>query len=188
MRPTRVGADGTYDQLSLWNGLFGGLHTRLVGGYPITQVSRDGDGTFCLRNLPPGTYRLGITGVGLGAQFTLEDAEDVSGVEIVIVTPLAQRWVVGRVLGPDNSPVANTEVTFIMDHGGPLSGPYGPLDGVPRRAVTDDLGLFRVGPLDPREHWLRALIPGHWSKSTRADVTAESVDVGDLQLVPIEGR
>ena len=185
--PIRVGADGLGDSQSLWNGLMGGLHNRLVSGYPITQVSRDGDGTFCLRNLAPGTYRLFNTGVWLGEEFTLEDAEDVSGVEIVVATPLAQRWVVGRVLGPDNAPVANTEVTFIIDHVGPMTGPYGPLDGVPRRAVTDELGLFRVGPLQAREYWLSAWTPGHRSKSEPIDVTTESIDAGDLQLVPVEG-
>ena len=171
-----VGADGMGAPHSLWN------------RFRLRQASRDGDGTFCFRNLPPGSYGLYVTGAGFVEYFELEDAEDLSGLEIMVTTALAQRWIVGRVLGPDNSPLANTEVRFVMGLGEPGSSPFPRhRGGVSRRSVTDDLGLFRVGPLDPREYWLRALIPGHWSKSTRADVTAESIDAGDLQLVPVEG-
>lgn len=187
LTPIRVGADGTYDQESLWNMLFSGIHNRFVSGYPITQVSRDGDGTFCIRNLPAGMYRLLSHGTGLGEQFELADGEDLSDVEIVVATPLAQRWIVGRVLGPDDAPVVNTEVTIITDNEGPGADFYSPLFGVPRRAVTDDLGRFRLGPLEPREYWIGAWTPGHRSPSTPADVTAESIDVGDLRLIPAEG-
>ena len=89
-------------------------------------------------------------------------------------------------LGPDKTPVVNTEVTFVIYHGGP-PGPFGRSHGVPRRAVTDDLGMFRVGPLDARDYWWSARMPGHRSKLTSIDVTAESIDAGDLQLVPVEG-
>ena len=168
-----IGADGMGDPDRLWN------------RFRLRQASRDGDGTFCFRNLPPGSYGLYLGGAGFVKELTLEDAEDFSDVEIMVATALAQRWIVGRVIGPDNSPLVNTEVRFVMGRPSAIPSRRG---GVSRRSVTDDLGLFRVGPLDPREYWLRAVIPGHWSKSTRADVTAESVDVGDLQLVPIEGR
>ena len=170
--PTRVEVDGSYDRQSLWNA-FSGFRRRSVTD-PVSQISRDGDGTFCLRNLPPGTYR--IYGRGVRAEeITLDDAEDVSGIEIVVETPLAQRWIVGRVVGPDNAPVVNTEVTFVM------------YPGVPRRAVTDDLGFFRVGPLHARDYLINARTPGHSSKSKPVDVTTESLDAGDLQLVPVEG-
>ncbi len=168
-----IGADGTGDPESLWN------------RFRFTQASRDGDGTFCFRDLPPGSYGLYLRGAGFVKELTLKDAEDFSDVEIMVTTALAQRWIVGRVLGPDNSPLVNTEVRFLMGRPSPIPSHRG---RVSRRSVTDDLGLFRVGPLDPREHWLRAVITGHWSESTRADVTAGSVDVGDLQLVLIEGR
>ena len=103
----------------------------------------------------------------------------------MVSTALAQRWIVGHVIGPDNSPVANTEVTFVMNRGPP--GPFGWRGGVPRRAVTDDVGLFRVGPLDPCEYWMSARTPGHRSKSKPVDVTAESIDAGDIKLVPVDG-
>ncbi len=176
--PTRVEVDGTYDQQSLWNG-FSGFRMRSVTD-PVSQISRDGDGTFCLRNLPPGTYR--IYGRGVHAEeITLDAAEHVSGVEIMVETALAQRWIVGRVLGPDRTPVVNTEVTFVIYNGGP-AGPFGRSGGVPRRALTDDLGFFRVGPLDARDYVLWARTPEHRGKSIPVDVTAESIDVGDVQL------
>lgn len=176
--PTRVEVDGTYDQQSLWNG-FSGFRRRSVTD-PVSQISRDGDGTFCLRNLPPGTYR--IYGRGVHAEeITLDAAEHISGVEIMVETALAQRWIVGRVLGLDRTPVVNTEVTFVIYNGGP-AGPFGRSGGVPRRALTDDLGLFRVGPLDARDYVLWARTPEHRGKSIPVDVTAESIDVGDVQL------
>lgn len=185
LRPVRVEVNSTYDEQSLWNS-FGGFLRRSVMD-PVSQISRDGDGTFCLRHLPPGSYRISISGVGLGEQFTLEEAEDVSGVEIMVETALAQRWIIGRVLGPNNAPVVNTEVTFVIHHGGP-PGPFGRSYGVPRRAVTDDLGMFRVGPLHARDYFLSAKMPGHRSEMTPIDVTAGSIDAGDIHLSTTPSR
>lgn len=180
VRPFEVWPDGTGDGDSMWNAVAsGGIH-----GSPISEVSRDGDGSFCLANLPPGTYRLALSGAELVKEVTLNDAQEISGLEIIVPTALAQRWIGGRLVGPDNAPVGNMEATFILTSGRPGPGFGG---GARRRARTDDTGAFRVGPVSPHDWRLRVLTPGRHSKTIPVDLTDESVDVGDVVLTPVEG-
>ena len=107
---------------------------------------------------------------------------DMHGVFVLTDVPEASYYLYAR------SGNGQAHVRRIGFHdGGPSLAPYGPLDGVPRRAVTDVLGLFRVGPVDARRYRLSAWMPGPRSKSMPIDVTAESIDAGDLRLVPAEG-
>ncbi len=176
LRPHRLGADGEYDQTGPWNWLFFGFHTRLVSGYPVTQVSRDGDGIYRLSNLPPGEYRVATR------RLSIAGTETVENFDIEVDDLPVKRWVLGRALVSGGEPLGRAGVTVIMDFEGPSAPMYGPLHGVPRRVLTDGAGRFRLGPFAPREYWLTAETPGRRSQTRMVDLTADSVDAGDFLL------
>ncbi len=187
LMPIRVAAGVDYDQMSPWNGLYAGHHNRLVSGYPVTQVTRDGDGTYCLKNLPPGEYRLLAIGTDAEARVSIKGPEVIT-LDLDVPAMPEKRWVSGRVLGPGGEPVAKAEVMFITDFGGPSDWHfYGPLNGVPRRVLTDDEGRFRLGPLPPREWWFTAESPGHKGEMTKLDLSKDSVEGVEFQIRDAEG-
>ncbi len=153
-----------------------GLHNRLVTGYPVAQVSRDGDGTYRLSNLPPGEYRIATRRLSIAGTETIENFD------IEVDDLPEKRWVIGRVLAPGGEPLGLAEVTVIMDFGGPSSPMFGPQHGVPRRVLTDGAGRFRLWPSAPREYWLTAETPGRRSQTRMVDLTVDSADAGDFLL------
>ncbi len=176
LRPHRLDADGEYDQTSQWNWLFHCIHCRLVSGYPITQVSRDGDGTYRLSNLPPGEYRIATR------RLSITGTEAIEHFDIEVDDLLEKRWVRGRALVGEGEPLGRAELTVIRDGQRPSAPPLGPMDGVPRRVLTDDAGRFRLGPFTPGEYWLTAEIPGRRSLTGKVDLTEGSLDAGDFLL------
>jgi hypothetical protein len=177
--PHRAGPAGEHEQLSPWTMLFIGFHSRLVSGYPVTQVSRDGDGTYRLSNLPPGEYRIA------GRRLSIGGPQEIENFDLEVDDLPEKRWVLGRVTTPGGEPLCRVEVTVIMDHEGP-DAHMGPMHGIPRRVLTDEIGRFRLGPCAAREYWLTAEIPGHRSATTMVDVTTGSVDAGDFLLAESE--
>ena len=176
LRPTRLDDDGEYDQEAMWNWLFWCLHCRLVSGYPVTQVSRDGDGAYRLSNLPAGDYRIATKRLSVAGTETIENFD------IEVDDLPEKRWVTGRALVADGLPLGRAELTVIWDGQGPSAPFYGPLDGVPRRVLTDEAGRFRLGPLTPHKCWLTAEIPGRRSLTVKVDLTEGSLDAGDFLL------
>ena len=180
LTPIRVGPDGQYDERHPWNGLFIALHSRFVNGYPITGVSKDGDGTYSLPNLPPGKY--GIIAVNgtrrAEVDISVVDGNEMFGIDVVLPAESKPRSISGRVLTPNGSPLENIEVEFVVDTDAPSSPMYGPLGGVPRTVVTDDDGRFRLSPVDSHygDYWLTAKTPGfHASETKKVNVSKQSV-------------
>jgi hypothetical protein len=176
LRPVKLGPDGEYDHTNPWNWLFMAVHSRLVHGYPITQVSRDGDGTYRLSNIPPGEYRVATR------RLSATGAEKFEDFDLEVPDLPEARWVRARALAGDGEPLARAEIIVIMDYDEPGAPPLGPMRGVPRRALTDGNGRFRLGPFAPREYWLTAEMPGRRSRTTMVDLRADSVDAGDFLL------
>jgi hypothetical protein len=130
-------------------------------GYPVTQVSRDGDGVFLLRDLPPGEYRFRVD--GQEKRCVLTDEQEIDGFDFVVPRTPNARSISGRVLRPDGkTPLADTEVTLTVLQAEPKQlEPCLRWLGVPRRAVTDSQGRFHLYPLKPDKYWITAGAPGY---------------------------
>ena len=83
---------------------------------------------------------------------TIKGTEVLSRINLHVPAYSVKRWVRGRVVRADGTPVVNGEVTIVADTMGPKGGPLGPLDGVPRRVVTDEEGRYP------------APVPGQWTE------------------------
>lgn len=173
--PYRQEPDGEPGPFNVWNMLYMGRHNRLVSGYPVAQVSRDGDGTFRL-SLPPGEY------VVASRHLSITGTEAIEDFDVEVPAAAEKRWITGRALAAGGAPLGGIELTVIVDVMGPSADMFGPQGGVPRRVVTDEHGLFRLGPFDRREYWLTAAFRGQRNPTTMVDVTADTVDAGDFLL------
>lgn len=172
LTPIRVDSNGEYDEMSPWNGLFGGIHTRFVRGYPITTVSKDVDGTYEIPNLPRGRYRLLVSSGThrTNVDVSVEDNKDVK-VDIFLPKLNDVGSISGKILMPDGSPLVMPEVNILVDTAGPKAPMYGPLNGVPRVTSTDDLGRFRLFPIDSRykAYWLTANVKDYVSNAVKVE-------------------
>ena len=168
------------------------------GSYPFTAISRDGDGTYRLTNLPPGDYEL-----GLGSRtdetpwVTYEKPRLVHLDENGLIEGLELRWPVqgnaqtmgGRILSADGStPVKGTQVEMLMAYaprGRRRFDPYGDprRPAVPRTVITDDQGQYRMYPVEPEWYLITASTPdGRKSEPKRVVVGENFVSEVDFEV------
>ena len=185
LTPYRVKANGERDEESTWNQLFGGLHCRYVQGYPITVISRDGDGAFALQNLPPGEYRLSVENDvrRKSLRVSLPSKDQERRLEVTLPPKSDVRAVSGKVLSPNGDLLRNTNVEIVVDSMAPGESWYGQLRGIPRRVRTDDEGRFLLFPFEDRwDCWLTASVKNfRSSKTLKVKASKESVDL-NLQV------
>jgi protocatechuate 3,4-dioxygenase beta subunit len=137
-----------------------------AGGQRIVRT--DADGAFAFTDLPPGDYQIGVSHNGY-AQFTwvqsernikrpLRDDRLISLQTGQKIEDLALRLhpagiIAGQVTDEDHDPVTRLEVWVLaVDY---VRGGHRKID-LAGKAVTDDLGDFRVADLPPGPYYVRA--------------------------------
>lgn len=159
--PRQPGGDRGYR--AHWNDLFSDRYGVHLGDGAIAQVSRDGDGTFLLRDLPPGEYE--VRADGQKKPCSLNDQQEIDGFDLVVPRKPSSRSISGRIFLPGGkTPLADTEATLTVSCVEPESDrltTWSRCPRVPRRVMTDGEGRFCIYPLKPDNYWITAEAPGH---------------------------
>ena len=159
-----------------WNGVYASFHPIVVNGYPITAVSRDGDGEFAIRGLPEGEYKI----AGCPQRCVVYEGREVNNLQVLAPSVPDPRSISGHVLQPGGTtPLASTEVTltvFVEEPEGPAM-PWPSIEGVPRRVITDEHGAFKIYPIGPGDYWITASAPGFEpNRQATVHIKADSVE------------
>jgi hypothetical protein len=178
IQPIMISSSAGLDRF--WNGVYSMMHPIVVSGYPITAVSREGDGEFAIRGLPEGEYT-----IGYGQRCVVHEGRGVNNVQILAPSIPEPRSISGHVLQPGGTtPLTGTEVTltvFVEEQNGPaMSWPS--IEGVPRRVITDEYGAFKIYPIHPGHYWITASAPG-FEPSPQATVHVKADSVEGIELV-----
>jgi protocatechuate 3,4-dioxygenase beta subunit len=161
---------------------------------PMTRQFTSDDGSFTLENVPPGPVQLVVNAPGYTSGhlsgLTIEDGKSLNDVEVDLDTGVR---LVGRVTGPDGSPLSGVAVREDMTPGarGRMNLAMG--DG---GALTDPNGEYAIDSLEPGEMTFTFNRNGYLgdsktvnlsSKETRLDVQLSSGQAAGGQVVSDAG-
>jgi hypothetical protein len=128
-----------------------GISSVLVTLQPGNQtVTTDGSGNFRFRNLAPGRYTISVSRNGFVPQEDPRNGVTISGRTVTLIGGENVRNIVmmmvpspvipGQIFDIHGEPLAAALVQAYMRH----YTPYGPTLKIARKALTDDLGQFRL--------------------------------------------
>lgn len=163
-------------------GAFAELASGFLRGGQMLRASTQPDGSFAIRNVPPGTYTIAARSeIGAGAAKTAVQPLMVSGDEVTVVLNPAPGVTLGGTITLESS-TGKLPQGFAGFRVNPV--PLGPAAALPRAArsaTPDEQGNFSIADVMPGQYLIRANAMRGWRMKTvyadGRDVTDEPIDV-----------
>ena len=144
---------------------------------PMLKRITSDDGTFTLENVPIGAINLVAQAPGYSngrMNLNAEEGKALTGVEMELDAGVR---LVGKITGPDGSPLSDATVSISM-----MGTPNGVVRGNDRRTVTSSNGEYELDALEPGEETIQVTHPKYVAQRKKVELKGRETRF-DVQLL-----